>query len=447
MCQIIAISAKYNEMKKIIEEYKVDFEFLLQEKGGDYFSASVVRGNSKVKAFHLNNAPNYTDVDQALGSLLNNSEIFSKDDLISIMLFSRQKPEMEIIDSFEQPYDTDQGIVAVHGTVFNDQEIASKYNKEIKVDTEVFTFLDIDSEEPQGSYAAIKLNPDGSLGYTNHGLKVWKGNLVHKQKFLGQILATTDIDYLTRPNLSSERWGVEDGPLFIAYSGGMDIALSTYHALKSYAFTEVYLNYFDWGTAASKMEIDSMEKAAQIFRKEFNIEVHTQIYPAKTYFDEYFRMNKADVKIADTNAVGSIEETESPIAYVPYRNTQFAIILASIAEEMGLKGVTFLFGLNLSEGMVFMDNSEGWIEAINAVIKYGGKDYSVTNTYKIQAPYFARTKTNMIKEFIEDYGLDKFYKILRSSYSCYYPDENGTPCGECGSCILRQKAIHNVLGD
>jgi 7-cyano-7-deazaguanine synthase len=142
--------------------------------------------------------------------------------------------------------------------------------------------------------------------------------------------------------------------------------------------------------------------------------------------------------------VADSAETESPLSYVPYRNTQFAILLASKAEALHLQNVDILFGLNLSEGMVFMDNSEGWLEAINQTIKLGGKDFEYTGTYEVIAPYYPRTKTNMLKEFKEDFGFAPLEQLLLLSKSCYYPNPDGTPCGKCGSCILREKAIQKL---
>jgi 7-cyano-7-deazaguanine synthase len=158
-------------------------------------------------------------------------------------------------------------------------------------------------------------------------------------------------------------------------------------------------------------------------------------------------MNEAPlpkISIFNYESSAEFEETESPLSYVPYRNTQFAILLASRAEALQLKNVDLLFGLNLSEGMVFMDNSEGWIESISNVVKFGGKDFTYTGTYDVISPYFPKTKTNMLKEFKETFGIALLEQLLSLSKSCYYPKSDGSPCGECGSCILREKAVEKI---
>ncbi len=446
MCQIIAIKAKYKKMKKILNSYSADFSFLLEEKGGDYFSAALLGREGILRRFSLKNIPTSDILFEKLNDIFTGSYVFDDDSFVYLLLFSRQTPEMELNEVLNQPYELGGSYIAVHGTISNDKAIAKKYGRDIAADTEIFTFIEYNSEEPSGTYAAIKISPNKGIETFEHGLKLWKGFLTEDNKLLGEIVSTTDTSYLTEPLFNDQRYAFKNGPLFVAYSGGMDVALSTYLSIHLEAPTEVYLNYFDWGTVASTMEIQSVNKAAILFQEEFNIEVFVNIIDAKIYFGEYFKMNGAYAKIADPHAVGSENETEAPIAYVPYRNTQFAILLSSIAEEMGLKDVTFIFGLNLSEGMVFMDNSEGWLKSIESTIKYGGKDFSITGTYTVDAPYFARTKTNMIKDFIHDFGLKTFKKLINTTYSCYYPGKNGQPCGECGSCILRRKALTQVKG-
>jgi 7-cyano-7-deazaguanine synthase in queuosine biosynthesis len=50
----------------------------------------------------------------------------------------------------------------------------------------------------------------------------------------------------------------------------------------------------------------------------------------------------------------------------------------------------------------------------------------------------------MLKEFKEDFGINILEKLLNLSKSCYYPNEDGSTCGKCGSCILREKALQKI---
>jgi 7-cyano-7-deazaguanine synthase in queuosine biosynthesis len=225
----------------------------------------------------------------------------------------------------------------------------------------------------------------------------------------------------------------------------MDIAFSTYKAISEGIYSRIVLHYFDWGSRAAAAERTTLHNFARFYMDSFGIPTDVVIIDARGYFENFFDIADVQSKIADKDAVGDSDETESPIAYVPYRNSQFAMLLASVAEGKNLLNVDILFGLNLSEGMVFMVNSEGWLESIQSGVRYGGKDFSITGTYDVIAPYFPRTKTNMLKEFREEFGVEVWQKIIEKSFSCYYPEEDGTSCGKCGSCILRQKAIQKIL--
>jgi 7-cyano-7-deazaguanine synthase len=207
------------------------------------------------------------------------------------------------------------------------------------------------------------------------------------------------------------------------------------------------MNYFAWGSKAENTEIEQLQDFKKLFASEFpETQIVIKLREAEYYFDEYFKINKASFPKISLHSSNKAEaaETEAPLAYVPYRNTQFAILLASICEADNMENVDMLFGLNLSEGMVFMDNSEGWLESISNTIKYGGKDSKLTYTYNVIAPYFARTKTNMLLEFKKEFGEIIYERLLNLSKSCYYPDDEGQPCGKCGSCILREKAERKI---
>jgi 7-cyano-7-deazaguanine synthase len=141
---------------------------------------------------------------------------------------------------------------------------------------------------------------------------------------------------------------------------------------------------------------------------------------------------------------GDEAETEAPLAYVPYRNTLFATMLGALADEKieNSELVEFLFGMNLTEMGVYVDNTNAWLESVRAMITYGGKKYKETI---VSAPFINFTKTNMLKFIIEKFGVGKAMSLMNIAFSCYYPDENGEPCGKCGSCILRQKAWERAI--
>lgn len=456
MCQILAVKTTYRNTSLFLNEnfYSKAIENILNKKGGDYFSISInIPSNHFLETF-LEKPTSPEKTSRYLDSLKTS---LSPDDEVNILFFSRQQPEMEEDNVEEQPYyiyneaNSTNSLIAVHGTVYNDKELASKYNFEIKADTEVFKFLPSDAQEIKGTFVAFELTADGNLFIRDNGLKVWHKSLNIDNEHIGEVYATGS---LSKININIEK---EDKVFFIdnsnnndsiliaSFSTGMDISLSVFKALSDKKYRRLELIYFAWGSRAEAAEIEKLHEFAKFYTKHFDLPVVIDILQANTFFKEYFSMTGAPIpKIADERAFGEINETESPLAYVPYRNTMFITTLAAYAEAKNYQNVDFVFGLNLSEGMVFMDNSEGWLETVDNVVKYGGKDFAITGTYNVMAPYFPRTKTNMLKEFKEEFGMAILKQLLFLSHSCYYPDENGNPCGKCGSCILRDKAIAKV---
>ena len=455
MCQIIALKTTKKKFKKIKKNRDIVamLQKHLEKKGGDYLAAGfIIGGNSFKIESKINLVILFDEIYKKIKDFDNKS-------FLQILLFSRQQPEMDNDISQEQPYFSDiandWSLTAIHGTIHNDKELANEHNVDINVDTEIFKYLNIrDWHKAEDTYAAVRIDKGGFILTQENGLKIWKYHLVERKagkiKHLSELFATGEMKELEPYNINWTNNPDYKETLFVAFSGGMDISLSTFKELATNPYKKLVLNYFAWGSKAEEMELLSLEKLKDFYSSNFpNIEVEIIVWDAEKYFNEYFKLNEAPlpkISVHNSEAKADSAETESPLSYVPYRNTQFSILLASKAEAMGLQHVNFLFGLNLSEGMVFMDNSEGWLHSINQVIKYGGKDHKITGNYDIIAPYYPRTKTNMLKEFKDEFGMDILEQLLILSKSCYYPEADGTPCNKCGSCILRNKALEKMKG-
>lgn len=217
----------------------------------------------------------------------------------------------------------------------------------------------------------------------------------------------------------------------------------------------VQLFYLDWGTRANKQEIHSVEKVIKplsefiknYFDKNFNtLDRIDAIFDYSCGY-EYFNVKPMftniletvgikNVRLTDKKASGKgLKEAEEAISYVPYRNTFMLNLVAAILEERFPNQENIIvIGANLTEGMVYLDNSENFITQINKSIKLGGQKTMYT---RVAAPYMNVTKTKMIEDIKSiDGHLD-----LDLSFSCYFPKENGDACGKCGSCLLRKNAI------
>jgi len=123
-----------------------------------------------------------------------------------------------------------------------------------------------------------------------------------------------------------------------------------------------------------------------------------------------------------------------PITYVPARNTIFLSYALAWAEVLG--SVDIFIGVNAVDYSGYPDCRPEYIEAFermaNLATRAGveGQDRLTLHT-----PLIDLTKGEIISRGLAlgvDYGLTS---------SCYDPQANGRPCGQCDSCLLRARGF------
>jgi 7-cyano-7-deazaguanine synthase len=123
-----------------------------------------------------------------------------------------------------------------------------------------------------------------------------------------------------------------------------------------------------------------------------------------------------------------------PVTYVPARNTIFLSFALAWAEVLGSSDI--FIGVNALDYSGYPDCRPEYIEAFekmaNLATKAGVEGHQ---SLKIHTPLIAMTKAQIIAKGIE-LGVD--YSLTSS---CYDPSAAGEPCGQCDSCILRQKGF------
>jgi 7-cyano-7-deazaguanine synthase len=130
-----------------------------------------------------------------------------------------------------------------------------------------------------------------------------------------------------------------------------------------------------------------------------------------------------------------------PITYVPARNTIFLSFALAWAEVLGSSDI--FIGVNALDYSGYPDCRPEFIEAYEKMANLATKaGVEGRQRLKIHTPLLALTKAQIIARGIElgvDYGLTS---------SCYDPSPSGEPCGQCDSCLLRQKGFReNGLSD
>jgi 7-cyano-7-deazaguanine synthase len=150
--------------------------------------------------------------------------------------------------------------------------------------------------------------------------------------------------------------------------------------------------------------------------------------------------------LTDDIAVPKGRDTEEmshgiPITYVPARNTIFLSFALAWAEVLGSSDV--FIGVNALDYSGYPDCRPEFIEAFEKMANLATKaGVEGRQSLKIHTPLIALSKAQIIAKGIElgvDYALTS---------SCYDPSATGEPCGQCDSCLLRQKGFgENGMAD
>ncbi len=127
-------------------------------------------------------------------------------------------------------------------------------------------------------------------------------------------------------------------------------------------------------------------------------------------------------------------EADIPVTYVPARNTIFLSYALAWAEVLGASDI--FIGVNALDYSGYPDCRPDYIAAFEAMANLATKaGVEGTTKIKIHAPLLHMTKAEIIKA---GFALGVDYSL---THSCYDPLPDGSPCGQCDSCILRKKGF------
>ncbi len=123
---------------------------------------------------------------------------------------------------------------------------------------------------------------------------------------------------------------------------------------------------------------------------------------------------------------GSLGDEQSAAqVWVPARNVVLLAAAAAYAESLQAQAV--LVGFNLEEAQHFPDNSEAFLQAMEAALAWGTR-----NQVKVVSPTLGMDKPQ-IAAAARDLGLQP-----DELWSCYAAGPK--PCGSCESCLRSQRA-------
>lgn len=466
MCSIVRIDGNMSDIRHERKELCGTpnstgiLEPLLIAKGGEQFGCKIkYKNQSWITSIEEINLSIFL---VKVYEFLNDQE---SNESCTMIFHSRQAPEMEGSTILNQPYynSKDESIVAVHGTIPNVHLLEKELGVKLPVDTDLFNFLPFKDaveavEKLGGKITAISIDDVYTNGLGLYSFKFEKLNIITNISDAHYDMNTYEFKNIKKLKSSLKIPNDKPNQIIVLSTGGLDITTSTLKFLsdtleeenKTPERYEVRHWYFNWGSNAAKAEINTVQKLIEKYKEYNRFDEFTFDEIEVFEIDKMFKnlLNVAGInstRIADPDAVGGgHNEAEEAISYVPYRNTMLLTIAAAIAEQrFPNSNVRFLIGANLSEGMIYLDNSTEWLASMNRVVKVGGQK---TFNFGIAAPFATDTKTNMLKrankillDMYNQVGLD----INKDTYSCYFPKEDGSACNTCGSCLLKNNAILN----
>jgi len=123
-----------------------------------------------------------------------------------------------------------------------------------------------------------------------------------------------------------------------------------------------------------------------------------------------------------------------PITYVPARNTIFLSFALAWAEVLGSNDI--FIGVNALDYSGYPDCRPEFIESFEKMANLATKaGVEGRQRLTVHTPLIALTKAQIVRRGLE-LGVD--YSLTSS---CYDPSPTGAPCGQCDSCLLRQKGF------
>ena len=210
-------------------------------------------------------------------------------------------------------------------------------------------------------------------------------------------------------------------------SGGLDSA--TCLALARRQGYECYALSFDYGQR-HRVELEAAANVARSLRAERHVVAHIDLRQI------------GHSALTDDLSVPKGRSTEDmshgiPVTYVPARNTIFLSFALAWAEV--LEAPDIFIGVNALDYSGYPDCRPEYIEAFERMANLAIKA-AVEGRLRIHihTPLIRLSKAEIVK-LAGELGLD-----FSLTHSCYDPDAQGRPCGQCDSCLLRRKGFEEA---
>ena len=210
-------------------------------------------------------------------------------------------------------------------------------------------------------------------------------------------------------------------------SGGLDS--STVLAIAKQQGYECYCLAFDYGQR-HVIEVEAARRVAQqLDAKEFRVaKIDLRVFGGSAL--------TADIEVPKDRDESTMA-AGIPITYVPARNTIFLAFALAYAEVSGASNI--FIGVNAIDYSGYPDCRPEFVHAFEAMANLATKaGVEGTSKFQIHTPLIEMSKAAIVRTALE-LGVD-----LSLTHSCYDPSSTGAPCGQCDSCVLREKGFEEA---
>ena len=215
----------------------------------------------------------------------------------------------------------------------------------------------------------------------------------------------------------------------ILLSGGLDSLVSLTLAKDEYN-VKLALT-FDYGQKSAEREIYASKKICEHFDVEHKI-IKLDWLKEITQTALVSEKEIPQTSLEDLDSDEFVNKSAVSV-WVPNRNGAFLNIAASFADSYDFDYI--IFGANKEEGTTFPDNTQEFIDRLNAAF-----EYSTQKQPKAIAPLINLTKNDIVKVAVEHSA------PLELTRSCYSTQDKH--CGICESCVrLKRALVQNNCND
>lgn len=208
----------------------------------------------------------------------------------------------------------------------------------------------------------------------------------------------------------------------ILLSGGLDSLVSL--ALAKAEYNIKLALTFDYGQKSVEREIFASKKICEYYHIEHRV-IKLDWLKEIT---QTSLVSEKEIPLTSLKDLSSDEFVNKSAAsvWVPNRNGAFLNIAASFADSFDYDYI--IFGANKEEGTTFPDNTQEFIDRINAAF-----EFSTQKKPKAYAPLINFSKNDIVKVAVE-------HSVpLELTRSCYSTKERH--CGVCESCVRLKRAL------